>query len=196
MDVERLEKQLKFLIEVDKMKTILRRTMLVDETRRENDAEHSWHFALMAMVLFEYAGEQVNQERVLKMALVHDLVEVYAGDTFAYDTKGYEDKDAREKASADKLFAILPTDQGTEIRGLWEEFDAMETPDAQYASAIDRLQPFINNIMTGGYTWKLNDVKSEQVYRRMDAVRIAMPEVWPAVDRMIQDSIRKGWLKS
>ena len=141
----RLKQQLRFAIEVDKMKNILRRTVLMDESRRETDAEHSWHFAMIAMLFFEYAGEGVNQERVLKMALVHDLVEIYAGDTFAFDEQANVNKDMRERQSADKLFTQLPASQGMELRSLWEEFDAMETPDARYAAAIDRLQPFLSN---------------------------------------------------
>ena len=140
MEETRLQKQLRFLVEVDQMKNVLRQTLLVDKSRRENDAEHSWHFALMAMLLSEYAdGSKVDFYRVLRMALVHDLIEVYAGDTFAYDKKGNEDKEEREKKAADKLFGMLPEDQGKEIRDLWEEFDQMETPDAQYAASIDRL---------------------------------------------------------
>lgn len=192
---ERFEKQLHFLIEVDKMKTVLRQTLLVDGTRRENDAEHSWHLALMAMIFYEYANRAVDLARVIKMALVHDLVEVYAGDTFAYDDEGNAGKEAREMAAADKLFSILPEDQGLEIRELWEEFDRMETADAKYAAAIDRMQPFVNNYMTGGHTWKKGEVTSDKVYKRMDMVRVATPELWPFVVRVIEESIEKGYIK-
>ena len=195
MDVNRLEQQMRFLVEVDKMKSVYRRTILIDKTRRESDAEHSWHFALMAMLLAEYADpEKVDCARVIRMALVHDLIEIYAGDTFAYDVQGNQDKRQRETEAADKLFALLPEDQAAEIRALWEEFDAMETPDAQYAAAIDRLQPFLNNYLTQGHTWGLGGVKSAQVYERMDPIRVALPEVWPFVDKMIQESIEKGYL--
>ena len=193
---ERFAEQLQFLIEVDKMKTILRQTLLVDQSRRENDAEYSWHFALMAMILYEYADQnQVNLFRVLKMALIHDLVEVYAGDTFAYDEAGYETKESREKAAAQKLFGMLPGDQAKEIRELWEEFDTMETPDSKYAAAIDRLQPFVNNYLTEGYTWKKGNVTSDKVYKRMDMVKQGMPELWDFIEKTIQDSIDKGYLK-
>ena len=196
MDVNRLEQQMRFLVEVDKMKSVYRRTILIDKTRRESDAEHSWHFALMAMLLAEYADpEKVDCARVIRMALVHDLIEIYAGDTFAYDVQGNQDKRQRETEAADKLFALLPEDQAAEIRALWEEFAAMETPDAQYASAIDRLQPFLNNYLTQGHTWGLGGVKSAQVYERMDPIRVALPEVWPFVDKMIQESIEKGYLE-
>ena len=196
MDVNRLEQQMRFLVEVDKMKSVYRRTILIDKTRRESDAEHSWHFALMAMLLAEYADpEKVDCARVIRMALVHDLIEIDAGDTFAYDVQGNQDKRQRETEAADKLFALLPEDQAAEIRALWEEFDAMETPDAQYAAAIDRLQPFLNNYLTQGHTWGLGGVKSAQVYERMDPIRVALPEVWPFVDKMIQESIEKGYLE-
>ena len=196
MDVNRLEQQMRFLVEVDKMKSVYRRTILIDKTRRESDAEHSWHFALMAMLLAEYADpEKVDCARVIRMALVHDLIEIYAGDTFAYDVQGNQDKRQRETEAADKLFALLPEDQAAEIRALWEEFDAMEMPDAQYAAAIDRLQPFLNNYLTQGHTWGLGGVKSAQVYERMDPIRVALPEVWPFVDKMIQESIEKGYLE-
>lgn len=196
MDVNRLEQQMRFLVEVDKMKSVYRRTILIDKTRRESDAEHSWHFALMAMLLAEYADpEKVDCARVIRMALVHDLIEIYAGDTFAYDVQGNQDKRQRETEAADKLFALLPEDQAAEIRALWEEFVAMETPDAQYAAAIDRLQPFLNNYLTQGHTWGLGGVKSAQVYERMDPIRVALPEVWPFVDKMIQESIEKGYLE-
>ena len=196
MEETRLQKQLRFLVEVDQMKNVLRQTLLVDKSRRENDAEHSWHFALMAMLLSEYAdGSKVDFYRVLRMALVHDLIEVYAGDTFAYDKKGNEDKEEREKKAADKLFGMLPEDQGKEIRDLWEEFDQMETPDAQYAASIDRLQPLINNYMTQGHTWHIGTVTSKDVYARAAIIEKASPELWKVVQFIIKDSIEKGWLK-
>lgn len=192
----RLNKQLEFLIEADKMKSVLRQTLLADGSKRENDTEHSWHFALMAMVLYEYADQtKVDLYRVLKMALVHDLVEVYAGDTFAYDDKGNADKEMREAAAAQKLFSLLPEDQHHEIRNLWIEFDKMETEDARYAAAIDRLQPFINNYLTQGHTWKQGNVTSDKVYKRMDMVRIAAPALWPFVIQTIDKAIEKGYLE-
>lgn len=192
----RLNKQIKFLIEIDKMKNVLRQTLLTDKSRRENDAEHSWHFATMAMILYEYADQsKVDLYRVLKMALIHDLVEIYAGDTFAYDISGNETKKEREDLAAEKLFSMLPEDQGKEIRDLWEEFDDMQTPDSKYASAIDRLQPFINNYVTEGHTWKLGNVTSNMVYKRMDMIREAAPELWPFVENIIDMSIEKGYLQ-
>ncbi len=191
--MERFEKQLRFLKEIDGMKNVLRQTMLVDYSRRENDAEHSWHFAVMALILAEYGDGEVDLFRVLKMALVHDLVEVYAGDTFAYDVKGNEDKEAREQEAADKIFGLLPKEQGQELRDLWEEFDAMETRDALYAACIDRLQPFINNYFTQGHTWRRGNVSPEQVYKRMEPIKYGAPELWKFVEFVIEDSIKKGY---
>lgn len=195
MEQERFAKQLAFLVEIDKMKTIFRRTRLITENRRENDAEHSWHFALTALVLLEYAKDDVDINHVLRMALVHDLVEVYAGDTFAYDEKGYADKEQRELAAADKIFGLLPHEQGAELRALWDEFEAFTTKEACYANAIDRLQPFINNYKTQGHTWREGGVTSAKVYRRMDAVRLYAPELWPFIVYVIDDAIEKGYLR-
>ena len=192
----RFEQQLEFLIEIDKMKSVLRRTILIDKSRREDDAAHSWHFAVMAMLLFEHcADKSTDINRVIKMALVHDLIEIYAGDTFAYDAAGNAGKQQREEAAADKLFALLPKAQGEEIRALWEEFDAEQTPDAKYACAIDRLQPFLNNLMTEGHTWKRNGINAAQVYKRMDPIRIAMPGVWNFIVTSVNDCIKKGYIQ-
>ncbi len=197
MNKERFEKQLNFIIEIDKMKSVLRRTILIDRSRRETDAEHSWHFALMALVLMEYAKDDIDINRVIKMALVHDLVEVYAGDTFAYDQKGYEDKEKRELEAADKIFGLLPDDQNRELRALWDEFEAASTKESRYANAIDRMQPLINNYKTEGHTWHADGacVTSEQVYKRMEPIRTAAPEVWDFIEFVVSDSIKKGYLK-
>lgn len=197
MDKERFEKQLNFLVEIDKMKSVLRRTILIDKSRRETDAEHSWHFALMAFVLMEYAKDNIDINRVIKMALVHDLVEVYAGDTFAYDKKGYEDKEKRELVAADKIFGMLPDDQGSELRALWDEFEAVQTKESKYANAIDRLQPLINNYKTEGHTWHAygTSVTSEQVYKRMEPIKTAAPEIWGFIEFVIKDSLEKGYLE-
>ena len=189
---EQFEKQLRFITEIDRMKHILRRTLLVDGSRRENDAEHSWHIAIMAMLLREYADPSVNVDRVVKMCLVHDLIEIYAGDTFAYDAGANADKLERERASADKLFALLPEDQGGELRALWEEFDAEETADARYAAAMDHLQPFIHNVMTDGHTWKEGHVNREQVYARMAIVKTAVPALWPFVENAVNQGVEAG----
>jgi putative hydrolase of HD superfamily len=193
---DKLKRQLAFLTEADKMKSVLRQTILTDKSREENDAEHSWHFALMALTLYEYAGiDGVDINRVIKMALVHDLVEIYAGDTFAYDANGYESKEKREKDAADKLFSMLPDAQASEYRSLWEEFDLMETPDALYASAVDRFQPFLNNYLTDGHTWVKHGVTAEQVYKRMDPIKTALPELWEFIEFVVRDSRQKGYIK-
>jgi len=195
MDITRLEKQIAFIVKIDELKQILRRTLLMDASRRENDAEHSWHFAVMAMLLEEYSAKPINITHVLEMALVHDIVEVLAGDTYAYDAAGYEDKLKREQEAADKLFGMLPEDQGAWIRSLWEEFDAEETDDALYATAMDRLQPLLHNYYTKGLTWKEGHVTSDKVYKRMQPISKAAPELGKFADFIIKDSVEKGYLK-
>lgn len=192
---EKLKKQIEFIITIDEMKNVLRRNLVVDGSRRENDAEHSWHLAVMAMILEEYSADKVDISKVLKIALVHDLVEVYAGDTFAYDVKGNEDKLDREIMAAEKLFGMLKDGQGDEIRALWDEFEAKETPESKYANAIDRLQPLVLNYLTNGHTWKLGDVHAPQIYKRMDIIRTATPELWHIVEGIISTSIESGLLK-
>lgn len=192
---EKIKKQIEFIITIDEMKNVLRRNLVVDGSRRENDAEHSWHLAVMAMILEEYSADKVDISKVLKIALVHDLVEVYAGDTFAYDVKGNEDKLDREIMAAEKLFGMLKDGQGDEIRALWDEFEAKETAESKYANAIDRLQPLILNYLTNGHTWKLGDVHAPQIYKRMDIIRTATPELWHIVEGIISTSIESGLLK-
>lgn len=193
---ERAARQLVFIAEVDKIKQIMRRTLLTDSSRRENDAEHSWHLALMAVLLEEYAAEAVDMCRVLKMVTIHDLVEIYAGDTFAFDVEGNKDKEAREAVAADRLFGLLPCDCSCQLRSLWQEFDAMNTADSRFAAALDRLQPFIHNTLTEGFTWKQGAVTEKQVRERMEPVRIALPAVWPWVEHQIQQGINKGWINN
>ena len=192
---ERLDQQLLFSAEIDKMTGIIRRTSLIDKSRRENDAEHSWHIATMAMLFEEYAKEPVNVPRAVEMCVVHDLIEIYAGDTFAYDVKANEGKADREKEAADKLFSQLPEEQGKMIRSLWEEFDAMETPDAKYASCMDRLQPFLHNSLTDGFTWVESGTNREVVEKRMAVIEDFMPEVYKWIDKNIDNAISIGWLK-
>lgn len=191
----RLDQQLKFTAEVDKMTSILRRTLLVDGSRRENDAEHSWHIALMTLLFKEYCIAQVNVERAAKMCLIHDLIEIYAGDTFAYDPIGNKDKQERESKAADKLFAQLPEEQGREFRSLWEEFDSMQTNDAKYAACMDRLQPFLHNTLTSGHTWVESGTCRSNVEKRMAIIKDFMPEVYKWVQANITNAIKMGWLK-
>lgn len=190
----RMDKQLKFAAEIDKMTGILRRTLLLDRSRRENDAEHSWHIAVMALLFEEYAKEPVDIRRAAEMCVVHDLVEIYAGDTFAYDTKGNQDKAAREAAAADRLFGQLPEEQGSMIRSLWEEFDAMETADAKYAACMDRLQPFLHNTLTDGHTWVEGGTNRAAVEKRMAVIGEFMPEVYKWISANLDRAVEKGWL--
>lgn len=194
-DDERLDRRFLFTAEIDRMTSVLRRTLLLDKSRRENDAEHSWHIAVMAMLFSEYATEPVDIGRVVQMCVVHDLVEIYAGDTFAYDIEGNADKEAREKKAADKLFAMLPGEQGQMIRGMWEEFDAMETADAKYAACMDRLQPFFHNTLTDGHTWVESGTNRAAVEKRMAVIKEFMPQVYDWVAANIDHAIEAGWLK-
>lgn len=190
----RLNQQLLFTAEIDKMTAVLRQTLLINKSRQENDAEHSWHIAVMALLFAEYTVEPVEIGRAVQMCVVHDIVEIEAGDTFAYDTKGNIDKAEREKEAADKLFKTLPADQGKMIRELWEEFDAMETAEAKYAACMDRLQPFLHNILTDGHTWGKGKVARKSVEARMAIVKEFMPEVYQWMMSNMNQAVEKGWL--
>lgn len=192
----RLDQQLKFTAEIDQMTSVYRRTLLISGERRENDAEHSWHIAVMALLFKEYCVEEPNVERAIKMCVVHDLIEIYAGDTFAYDPQGNESKAGREKAAADRLFAQLPPKQGAEIRALWEEFDAAETTDAKYAACLDRIQPFLHNTLTEGHTWRNGGAVRSQVENRMAIVRDFMPEVYTWISRNLDRGVAMGWIEA
>jgi len=187
----KIGQQLAFLVEADKLKNVLRRTMLTDGSRQENTAEHSWHLALTAMVLEEYAPAPVNIAKVLRMLVVHDVVEIDAGDTFAYDTAGNATKEERERLAADRIFGLLPTGLREELRSLWEEFDAAATPEARFANAVDRIQPFLQNRETGGGTWHTHNLSRDQVLARMDPVRTALPQLWPTIVNTIDEFFAK-----
>jgi len=193
---DKLQKQLDFLAIADNMKQVFRQATLIDGSRYENDAEHSWHFALMALTLFEHnALEGVNIDRVVKMAIVHDLVEVFAGDTPAHDIAANADRENREREAADRLFALLPDEQAHEYRSLWEEFDAMATPDAIYASAIDRFQSFFLIHKSGtGHAWVKFKATTERVRTRMQPVKTALPALWQWIEDAIAVSVGKGFL--
>ena len=190
----RLDQQLKFTAEIDKMTSVYRRTMLLGGERHENDAEHSWHIAVMALLFKEYCLEEPSVERAIKMCVVHDLIEIYAGDTFAYDVQGNASKAAREEAAADRLFSQLPPEQGAEIRSLWEEFDAMKTADAKYAACLDRLQPFLHNTLTEGHSWRGNGTVRSQVEARMKVIREFMPVVYGWLEKNLDNCVARGWL--
>ncbi len=190
---EAFSKKLKFLIELDKMKTIYRQTLLADKSRRETDAEHSWHIAMMAMLFGELAPEGVNSDRCIKMCMVHDLVEIYAGDTFCYDKEAGLDKKEREIMAAQKLFSILPEKDGEELKNLWIEFEEQSTPDALFCASLDRFQPIINNILTDGHTWRKGKVKRNQVEERMSVIKDGFPHAWETVCNIIDEAEEKGY---
>lgn len=194
--MDRLRTQIEFIVEIDKLKHILRQSTLISDRRRENDAEHSWHLGVMAMLLSEYVKEgNVDILKVMKMVLIHDLVEIDAGDTFAYDERGYEDKEERERQAAERIFSLLPSDQTDEMWGLWQEFEEKQTPEARYAASLDRLQPLLLNYHTQGHTWKMPGVTSEKVYERMAVIKESTPVIWEYVVEIIEDSVAKGYLK-
>jgi putative hydrolase of HD superfamily len=182
-------------LEIEKLKRVLRQTWHLDGSHRENDAEHSWHLAVMAVLLAEYAAEpDLDLARVVKMVLVHDLVEIDAGDTFVYDEAGAADKDEREQAAADRIFAMLPDDQAGEIRDLWEEFEARRTAEARYAAALDRFQPLLHNVHTEGRTWREHGVTSNRVLARNRHMADGAPRLWQFAERLIHEAVRKGYL--
>lgn len=191
----RLQQQIEFIMEIDKLKHIYRQNLVADGSRRENDVEHSWHLAVMAILLQEYASEPVDLTKVMKMVLLHDLVEIDAGDTFCYDPEAGLDKREREEKAADRLYSLLPEDQGRELRELWEEFEAKATPEAKFAACLDRLQPFLNNYHTEGGTWREHNVPASQVRTRMAAVGESAPELGTLVDKLLEEAIDQGILK-
>ena len=188
----KFNKKLQFLILIDKMKSVYRQTLLADKSRRETDAEHSWHIALMAMLFSEFAPDGVDKERVIKMCLVHDLVEIYAGDTFCYDKKAGEDKKERELRAAEKLFSVLPEEDGKELKELWLEFEKQETPDAIFSASLDRFQPLINNFLTDGHTWRKGKVVRPQVEERAALIKKGLPIAWETVQKILNDAEEKG----
>ena len=195
MDSDRLEKQIRFIVEIDKLKSIVRQTLVTDGSRQEDSAEHSWHIAVMAIVLSEYAKDRViDIARVLKMALIHDLVEIDAGDTYCYDEDGNEDKLERERKAAERIFGLLPKDQSEEFRRLWDEFELRETAEARFAAALDRLQPLLNNYSTNGRMWQKHRIKSSQVFSRNRPIEDSSPTLWKYAVDMILDAISKDWL--
>ena len=196
MDRQRFQRQLEFVREIDKLKQVYRQSLLLDGVRKENDAEHSWHLALMAVLLGEYAAApELDLFRVVKLVLAHDLVEIDAGDTYCYDTSANSDKAARETRAADRLFTILPADQGRELRRLWDEFEARQTPEARFAAALDRLQPLLHNYLTQGRSWREHGVRKQQVLERNQLIADGAPELWAYAREIIEDAAAKGYLE-
>lgn len=191
---DRLARQIAFIVEADRLKTILRRTPLIDRSRQENSAEHSWHLILAAMVMREYMTVECDLLHVLELVAVHDLVEIDAGDTFAYDAPGQETKAERELAAADRVFGLLPEDQGAYFRALWEEFEARETPESRFANALDRFQPLLQNACSGGGSWQTHNLHRDDVLRRMAPIESTLPGIWPAVVEIIDAFCASGVL--
>lgn len=192
-DNERLEKQVAFCLEIDKEKQIGRQTYLSDGKRKENDAEHAWHMAIMTLILQEYANEEIDTLRTMSMLLIHDLVEIYAGDTYAYDEEAKKTQKEREQKAADRLFQILPKDQEIYIRKLWEEFEAQQTPEAKFARTLDNFQPVMLNAASGGKAWKEHGAKLSQIMKRNKVTKEGSGQLWRyAFEEFIAPNIKNG----
>lgn len=188
------EKQLAFIMELDKIKKIGRQTYLSDASRKENDAEHSWHLALMAFVLADYANEKIDVLKTMKMVLLHDVIEIDAGDTYAYDVEGNKTKRERELKAADRIFGLLPAAQAAEYRGLWDEFEAMETAEAKFANMLDKVQPLLLNDASGGKSWAEHGVKKSQVMSRNVRTHEGSEELWAYAKSLIEKNVEAGKL--
>ncbi|HIZ43401.1 MAG TPA: HD domain-containing protein [Firmicutes bacterium] len=189
---ERLEKQLAFILEADKSKQVFRQTYISDGSRKENDAEHSWHLALMCALLHEYANAPIDVAKTMTMVLIHDIIEIDAGDTYAYDDAGNETKRAREVKAADRLFGLLPDDQRKWLRGLWEEFEEGESAEARFALALDKIQPVLLNDATGGRSWQEHEVKASQILNRNQRTPGGSRELWDYIKGLIEKNIGLG----
>ena len=189
---ERIEQQLEFALEIDKVKNSFRQTHLSGYVRNENDAEHSWHIAIMAYLLREYANEKVDIAKVMLMCLVHDIVEIDAGDTYAYDEEGLKTQKSRENAAKERIFSILPEEQKVEFIALFDEFEAYETAESKFAHAMDNLQPLMLNNSNGGRDWREHEVTAKQVYGRQEKTRLGSEELYKVVDHIIQENIQIG----
>ena len=193
---ERLGRQMAFLREIDKLKSVYRRTLLMDGSRFENDAEHSWHLAVMAVLLAEHANTRgLDMAKVIRMVLAHDLVEIDAGDTYVYDTAGNVGKVEREKKAADRIFGLLPGDQAAEFRMLWDEFEARETPEARFAAALDRVQPLLHNFATQGIVWRQHGITSGRVAERNRHVAEGSRALWAYAEGLIREAVARGYLE-
>ena len=192
---ERLQKQLDFILEIDKEKNIFRQTHLSGHGRNENDAEHAWHMAIMAYLLQEYSNEKIDVARVMLMCLIHDVVEIDAGDTYAYDAEGLKTQKAREEAAKERLYSMLPEDQKADLVAIFDEFEERKTPEAKFARALDNLQPLLLNHSNGGGDWKNHDVTAEQVYGGQSRTREGSEKLFEVTDQILKENIAKGNLK-
>jgi len=191
---DRLRKQLDFILELDKMKNLYRQTYVLHEDRKENDAEHSWHLAILAFMLAEYSNESVDVMHVMKMVLLHDVVEIDAGDTYCYDSEGNKSKAEREEKAAQRIFGLLPDDQRDEYYALWREFEDSETADARFAAVLDRIQPLLLNYTKGGISWQEHGIRKEQVLARNSQYLDVSDELAEVIVAIINDAADKGWL--
>ncbi len=194
-DTKRLSEQISFIVEMDKLKSIVRRTVLIDGSRNENDAEHSWHLAIMALVLAEYARDNIDMLRVIKMVLLHDIVEIDAGDTFCYDDERGHASAEREQQAAERIFNVLPVEQAQEFRMIWDEFESRQTPEAKFAAALDRLHPLLHNYYTHGYAWKQHGIARGQVLEKNNIIADGSRILWDYAQALIEDSVQRGFLK-
>lgn len=192
---DRLKKQLEFVLEIDKEKNIFRQTHISGHGRNENDAEHAWHMAIMAYLLREYSNDPIDITRVMLMCLIHDVVEIDAGDTYAYDTEGKKTQKAREEAAKERLYSMLPDDQKEELMAIFEEFEAWETPEAKFARAMDNLQPLLLNNSNGGGDWRSHEVLADQVYGRQIGTKAGSEELYEVTDNIIRENIKNGNIK-
>lgn len=193
---ERFRQQMTFLVELDRMKNIYRQTLVLHEDRQENDAEHAWHLAMLALVLSEYADEPVDLKTVLETVLIHDIVEIDAGDTYAYDAAGNATKAEREQQAAKRLFGLLPKEQELHFRRLWEEFEAGSTPEARFCAALDRIQPLTLNYCKGGLSWQRHGIKRSQVQQRMASIGDSSAVLGDYASELIRRGVENGWLKA
>lgn len=190
--MDRFEKQIAFILEADKEKNILRQTHLSGHGRRENDAEHAWHMAMMIYLLKEYANEKIDLAKTMMMALIHDIVEIDAGDTYAYDTAGLATQKQREEKAADRIFGLLPDDQKQELRALFDEFEAWETPEARFAHAMDNFQPLLLNNSNDGGDWREHSVTRQQIMNRQSKTQLGSETIWDYARQLIESHISKG----
>jgi putative hydrolase of HD superfamily len=195
-EVDRFQRQIAFILEIDKLKSIIRRTYLVNIDRAENTAEHSWHLAIMAILLAEHANEPVDVAKVVKMVLIHDIVEIDAGDTYFYDSAAALDKAEREHAAADRIFGMLPADQAGEMRELWEEFEAGRTAEARFALALDRFIPQLHNYHTGGRSWSEHGITVDRVLERNASMAEGSQKLWECARALLDDAVAKGFLQA
>lgn len=193
--MDRLEKQLSFLMEIDRQKEIVRQTYLADGSRKETDAEHAWHMAVMCLILSEYANEPIDVARTVMMLLTHDLVEIDAGDTYAYDVEGNATKKERELRAAERIYGLLPQEQGEYLRALWDEFEAMETPEARFANTLDKIQPVLLTAQAQGKSWKEHGVRESQIMGRNARTHEGSEVLWNHVREIIEKSIEAGFIR-